>query len=121
MTYVNSGSKTTARPEQAVLVGVHDSLHPVPQLEPIQHPADVCLDRGLGQEELGSEVGVGQARGDLDEDLLFAGGERVEPGRRRKAELPACGRCGRNESSSLRVTPGATTASPGAPSPIASS
>lgn len=81
MTYVSSGSRTTARPDQAALVGVHDSLHPVPQRELIQHPADVCLDRGLGQEELGGDLGVGQARGDLDEDLLFAGGERVEPGR----------------------------------------
>jgi hypothetical protein len=67
-------SRTTARPDQAVLVGVHDSLHPVPQPELIQHPADVCLDCGLGQEELGGDLGVRQARGDLDEDLPFAGG-----------------------------------------------
>jgi len=50
-----------------VLVGVHDSLHPVPQPELIQHPADVCLDCGLGQEELAGDLGVRQARGNLDE------------------------------------------------------
>ena len=49
-----------------MLVGVHDSLHPVPDPELIQHPAEVCLDRGLGQEELGGDLGVGQARGRAD-------------------------------------------------------
>ena len=84
MTNVSSGSRTTAWPDQAVLVGVHDSLHPVPEPELIQHPADVCLDCGLGQEELGGDLGVRQARCDLDEDLPFTGGERVEPGRLRQ-------------------------------------
>jgi hypothetical protein len=74
-----------------VLVGVHDSLHPVPEPELIQHPADVCLDCGLGQEELGGDLGVRQARCDLDEDLPFTGGERVEPGRLRQLRFRAEG------------------------------
>jgi hypothetical protein len=106
------GPRATARPDQAVLVAVHDSLHPAPQPELIQHPADVRLDCGLGQEELRGDLGTRQAPAT---SMRISRSREVSPScpaGAGKAELPACGRCGTNLSSSLRVTRVATAASP---------
>jgi hypothetical protein len=59
--------------DQAVLVGVHDGLDAIAQVELAEHPADVGFHGGLGQHEPGGDLGVGQAGRDLGEDLAFPG------------------------------------------------
>jgi hypothetical protein len=68
----------------------------------------VALDRGVADEQLGGDLGVGQPSGDEPEDLLLPVGE---PGNR----VGAAGRREpRNCSMTRRVIDGASSASPAA-------
>ena len=74
------------------LVGQHDRLDAVAEPELHEHAGDVGLDRRLGDDQLGGDLGVREAAGDELEDLELAGGELVEAGRGR-----AGGRAGARE------------------------
>ena len=50
------------RLEQVRLVGQHDRLRPVAQVELLQQPGDVGLDGGVADEQLAADLGVGQPR-----------------------------------------------------------
>jgi hypothetical protein len=94
---------------QAGLIGEHHRLDPVAELELGQQVGDVALDGGVADEQLGGDLGIGQAPGDELEDLLLAVGE---PGDR-------LGGAGRGESRTYcsitrRVIEGASSASPAA-------
>src|SRR5215472_12263533 len=62
---------------EARLVGQDHKLHPVPRAELGEQVVYVRLDRGLGDDKLGGDLGVGQAPGDQGEHLaLPPGGPR---------------------------------------------
>src|SRR5688572_11020431 len=67
--------------EQAGLVGQHDGLGAVADLEFLQEPGDMGFDGGVADEQLPSDLGVREAGGDEAEDVHFAGGQSVK-GRR---------------------------------------
>src|ERR1039457_6675013 len=77
------GSAVTARPDQAVLIRVDHGLDPVPQPELGQDPADVRLDRRLGNEEPLRYLAVRQPVRDQDQYLVLPLGEVIETRRRR--------------------------------------
>jgi hypothetical protein len=56
-----------------VFVGADDDLDAVAQLQLAEQAADVGLYGSLGEYELGGDLSVGQASGDLDKNLAFPG------------------------------------------------
>src|SRR3954447_6008580 len=58
--------------EQPGLVGQHDRLGAVPQLQLLQQPGHVGLHRGVADEELAPDLGVRVALGDQPEDVHLA-------------------------------------------------
>ena len=115
-----------ARPDQAVFVGVDDGLDSIAQPQFVEHPADVRLHGGLGEHQPGGDLGVRQPgatsiRISRSRAVSSSSSGGSAPGPRPAAPLPGAGRCGKNASSSRRVTLGATTASPLATARIAAS
>jgi hypothetical protein len=62
------------RLEEACLVGKHDGLDAVAEVELLQDVGDVCLDGGVADVELSRDLPVRQAAGDQAEDFLFPRG-----------------------------------------------
>src|SRR3546814_220188 len=73
-----SGSSRPASSTQAGVVDTDRDLHPVADLQLVEEPRDVRLDRRDGQIELTSDVGVAQSTPDGHGDLALALGELVE-------------------------------------------
>src|SRR3954468_6367430 len=61
---------------EAVLVGVDDGVDAVADTQLHQDPADVRLDRRLGDDEGVGDLGVGQSASDQLQRLALALGER---------------------------------------------
>ena len=59
-------------------IGEHHRLDPVPDSELGEDPCDVCLDRGLGEEELVGDLRVGQSLGHRPEHVELAVGELID-------------------------------------------
>jgi len=53
------------RPYQSDLVGQDGGLHPVPESQLEQHPANMALDGGLGQHQLSGDFAIGQSAGNV--------------------------------------------------------
>jgi DNA-binding SARP family transcriptional activator/Flp pilus assembly protein TadD len=68
--------------DETVLIGEDHGLHPVAQAEFGQHPGDVSLDRGLGDEQCRCYLRVGQAGREQPENLDLARGPLSEGLRR---------------------------------------
>lgn len=51
------------------MVGQHDRLRAIPDLELAQEPGHVRLDGGVADEELAPDLGIGQAEGDESKDV----------------------------------------------------
>jgi signal transduction histidine kinase len=67
--------------DESGLVGEHDRLHAVAQAELGQDARDVRLDRVLGEDQLGCDLGVGEPARDKAKDLDLALCELGEHGR----------------------------------------
>ncbi len=67
--------------DDAGLVGQDDGLDPVAQAELGQQVAHVRFDGGLADDEVGGYLGVGEAAGEPQQDVVFPGGQRGQPGR----------------------------------------
>jgi hypothetical protein len=59
-------------------------LHAVTEPPLHEQSGHVCLHCCLGDDELCSDLGVGQAFGDEAENVELSAGQLVEPGRRRR-------------------------------------
>src|SRR5215212_12070908 len=66
--------------EQPTLEGEHDRLGAVSDLELLQDPRDVGFDRGVADEELVPDLGVGHASGQKAEDVYLLRGQRLNGG-----------------------------------------
>src|SRR5262249_48647750 len=64
--------------DEAGLVGQHDGLDAVAEVELGQYPPDMELDGSLGQVHLTGDLAVGQPGGEPGEDGLFPVGEFAE-------------------------------------------
>src|ERR1700753_2965829 len=73
-----AGPGLGARDDDPGLVGEDDGLDAVTQAELGQDPADVDLDRALGQVQPGRDLAVGAPGGQLGEDGLLAAGELAQ-------------------------------------------
>src|SRR3954454_22707193 len=69
--------------EETALVGEHDGLCAVPQLQLLEQPGDVGLDRGVADEQLAADLGVREPAGDQSEHVHLARGQRLDRLRRR--------------------------------------
>ena len=67
------------------LVGEHDGLDAVAQVELLEDVGDVGLDRRVADEQPLGDLGVREALGDQAEDLELARGQLVDRLRRRRA------------------------------------
>src|SRR3954454_24505273 len=65
-------------PNEAGLVRGDDGLHAVAQVKFGQDMPEVGLHRGLAEEQLGGDLGVGEATADQSEDVDLALGQRGE-------------------------------------------
>src|SRR6266498_186801 len=72
-------SRRVARSDQAALVGGHDHLGAVAEVELAEYPADVGLDSLLGQHQRAGDLAVGQPPRDQLHHLDLARGEAGEP------------------------------------------
>ena len=61
--------------DESCFVGGNDGLYPVAAAQLHQDVADVGLYGGFAQEEQAGDFAVGQAAGDLDENLGLPGGQ----------------------------------------------
>jgi hypothetical protein len=90
MSVLSSASGT----DQARLVGEHDGLHPIVELELGEDTADVGLHGRFGEDESFGDLRVGVSGGDLDEYFALPRCERCQDlvgGRRaRRAGCAAC-------------------------------
>jgi hypothetical protein len=77
---VVTGIRSGPRAGQAGLVGQHDRLDPVTELELGQYPADMGLDRRLAEGQFGGEFGVAQAPGEQPKHLKLARGQLGQVG-----------------------------------------
>ena len=77
--------------DETGLVGEDDRLHAVAQVELLEDASDVGLHGSVADDELGGDLGVGEAARDQGEDLELAAGELLEAGGRL-----GCG-CGADE------------------------
>ncbi|TWD83228.1 low temperature requirement protein LtrA [Kribbella amoyensis] len=75
LTGIGSGSWVVAGDDEAALVGEDDRLDAVAETEFEQDPGDVRLHGGLADEQLGRDLGVGEAARDQAQDLPFALGQ----------------------------------------------
>src|SRR3954452_16699383 len=64
--------------EETALVGEHERLRPVAQVQLLQQPGHVRLDRGVADEQLAPDLRVGVALGDQPEDVQLAGRQRLD-------------------------------------------
>ena len=69
------------------LIRIRCCLCSVAKGELSEHAFDVCLHRAFADNEGFGDFGVGVSSGDEPEDLLFATGERCEPGQFRGRAL----------------------------------
>jgi hypothetical protein len=76
-----AGRVRFARLDDAGLVGQDDGLDPVAQAELGEQVADVGFHGGVADEEVGGDLGVGEAAGEPQQDVVFPGGQRCQPGR----------------------------------------
>jgi hypothetical protein len=67
--------------DDAGFVGQDDGLDPVAQAELGEQVAHVRFDGGLTDDEVGGDLGVGEAAGEAQRDAAFPGGQRCQPGR----------------------------------------
>lgn len=74
--------------DEAGLVGQHDCLDTVAEAEFGQHAADVRLDGGLAEVELGGDLGIGEAPGEAEQYVALPVGEVTEHVRRRGGSRP---------------------------------
>ena len=91
---------------EACFVGGDDGLGAVTAAEFEQDVADVGLDGGFAEEEPSGDLAVGQAPGDVDEDLGLSGGEVGQGGPRavRRAPREFAYRTARLRGHELRIT-----------------
>lgn len=68
-------SAVVAGLDESGFVGGDDGLYPVAAAQLHQDVADVGLDGGFAEEELAGDLAVGQAAGDLGENLGLSGGQ----------------------------------------------
>src|SRR5579872_2268025 len=61
--------------DQARLVGEHDRLNAVPELQLRENVRHVRLDGGLAERQLRGELGVAQAAGEQPQHLKLPGGQ----------------------------------------------
>src|SRR5262249_36928679 len=77
---VEDSGSVAAWLEEAGLVGQHDGLDAVAEVELGQYPPDVDLDCSRGQVHLVGDLAVGEPGGEPGEDGLFPVGELAEQG-----------------------------------------
>gem|GEM_PF-4376545 len=66
-----TGAGLPAHAHESALVGQHNELGPVTQLQLVQDPVEVGLDRRLGQDEVLGDLGVAHGASDQRDDLLL--------------------------------------------------
>ena len=105
---IGSGGPFGSRAEQVTLIGQDDGLRPVADIQLLQDPRDVGLDRRVAEEQLAADFGVGQTLRDEPEHVSLARGEV-------SMVLGGGRRCrGVNCAMTFRVTEGDRSASPAA-------
>ena len=66
-----TGAGLPTHAHESALVGQHNELGPVTQLQLAQDPVEVGLDRRLGQDEVLGDLGVAHGASDQRDDLLL--------------------------------------------------
>src|SRR5262245_4067038 len=77
---VEDSASLAAGLDEAGLIGQHDGLDAVAEVELGQYPPDMDLDGSLGQVQFGGDLAVGEPGGEPGEDGSFPVGELAEQG-----------------------------------------